>query len=311
VVDENNPPQQIASARLADSLRDTRPLSGRQVELQPQQVEAPRTMPARSEAVTRRMNSSVVMRRAPDPVPADPTGDATRSVERGTPAQRGPGRAVEGEAGRTTSDRVVAPRVNGESATPNDRSRTGFADGENRQLERSRRTPEFRPVERPVAPAPSARRAASEDASEINRVFGGNRSVDRNSGRGVENSGDNNRGADRNVERGSERRIERTEPPRSREPYSAPRHEDNSRPIHTPRRVDPPADRPRYEPRYEPREAPRQRPVERSIERPTERRADPPPARTERPSSPPPAERSRPAENSGGERGRGRPVNPQ
>ncbi|HWQ36054.1 MAG TPA: DUF6600 domain-containing protein [Blastocatellia bacterium] len=292
VVDENNPPQQIANTRLAGSLRDAVPLSGRTVELQPRQVEAPRPAPAASAAVSRRMSSGVVTRRATEAPSSglNPTGDATRSIERGTPALRGTGDSS-----------------NSVRSLPVDRSRS--AGTENLQPDRSRRVPEFRPVERTVPPSAATRRSASEDSSEINRSFGGARSVERGADRGSERSIERNSGTDRSIDRstdrGSERRIERTEPPRSREPYSAPPNENRSgdRPTWSaPRRADPPAERPRAEPR----EVPRERPVERSVERPVERRADPP-ARTERPSSPP-AERSRPAEQSHGERGRGRPI---
>jgi hypothetical protein len=299
VVDENTPPQQIANSRLAGTLRDATPLSGRNVELQPRQVEAARPAPAASEAVSRRMSSGVVTRRAIETSSSglNPTGDATRSIERGTPALRGAGRPVESEAGRQ-ADRSATPRNPGDNSNsvrslPVDRSRG--ADEENRQADRSRRLPEFRPVERTVPPSATTRRSASEDSSKINRDFGSTRSLERGT----------DRRSERSLDRGSERRVERTEPPPSREPYSAPRNETRSGerpPWSAPRRVDPPVERPRSEPR----EAPRERPVERSVERPVERRAEPP-ARTERPSAPS-AERSRPAEQSHGERGRGRPI---
>ena len=315
VVDSNNPPQQVASNDLARNLRDARPLSGRQVELQPQQAETPRPVPVRNETIRQRMDSSVVTRRVAAPTDFNRTGDTLRSVERGTPALRGTGRTADDNASR----QGVPTRGTGDQNSPAGSPRSLPVDrardvgDQNRQADRMRRTPDFRPVERSVPPTATTRRPSSEDNSDLNRS--GTRSIDRGIDRNVERGADRSsdrqvdRNPDRSIERGNERRIERVEPPRSRDTVPAPRVPDrgqdrgSDRPAWSaPRRAEPPAERPRTEPR----EAPRERPVERSIERPAERRAEPP-ARTERPSAPP-AERGRPAEPSHGERGRGRPI---
>ncbi len=278
VVDEKNPPQQIASGSQIN-VREARPFSGRSVEMQPQQVEKPRA-PIANEAVSRRIESQVVTRRVADATgnSLNRSGDTTRTVESGVPALRGAGRSTDGTINRTTT----TDRSTGVERPRTDRVENSgrTVEGADRQIERTRRQPDYRPVERPVAPTVTTRRSASEDPSTINR--GSNT-------RTIERGSDS-----RTIDRGSNTRtIERTEPPRAREPQSAPRTEDRS-PTSTPRRVEPPVERQR--------ETPRERPVERPVERHSE------PARTEKP-SPPPAERSRPAESQHSDRGRGRPGN--
>lgn len=288
VIDEKNPPQQIASVSQINA-RDARPLSGRSVEMQPRQVETPRA-PIANEAVSRRMQGQVVTRRAIEPSGdnLNRNGATPRAVDSGVPALRGTGRTTDGPINRPTPDRAATSREQGrdgavttaDRSTGVERSRTENSgrtvESADRQTDRARRQPDYRPVERPIPPSVTNRRAASEDSSTINR------------------SNDS-----RTIDRGSERRIERSEPPRSREPQSSPRTENRNeeRPSATPsRRVETPSERPAERSRPEPREAPRERPVERHVE----------PARTEKPSSPP-AERSRPAEPQHSERGRGRP----
>src|SRR5581483_1453559 len=278
VVDEKNPPQQIAGAT-APNVREARAFSGRGVELQPQQAETPRQTPIAREAVSRRLAAPVVSRRvAPDSSSSfNQSGDAVRGVEGGVPSLRGTGRTVESGTNPTSTPRnrntvegtVSPPTV--DRGTPVERSRPSQVESSGRAVDSSvtRRQPDFRPVERPAPPAPVNRRSASEDTSPINRG--------------------NERSSERNVDRGSERRIERSDPPPSRQPDSYPRNEDRSgerggdHPTYTPpRRVEPPSE----QPHTERPEAPRERPVERPAERPAERRAHPPP---ERRVDPPPA----------------------